>query len=152
MQPQVWTEADFDEMSWHDNHVHGIRFIEGKDGEGDLILDVDYILEWLKDEGAGFRFRILPVTLTFHSVIFPRIAVDYAAATAAFGPFMIHGIERRMEKRAHYEAQMWRLPIAWPGGEIEFEARGFTQRGEGEPLLVSAQLLKPEQRNRAALS
>jgi hypothetical protein len=124
-------------MSWHDNHVHGIRFIEAKTVRVTSFSTLTKF-EWLKDEGSGFRFRILPVTLTFHGVIFPRIAVDYAAVTAAFGPFMIHGVERRVEKRARYEAQMWRLPIAWPGGEIEFEARGFTQRGEGEPLLVSA--------------
>jgi hypothetical protein len=148
MEPQVWTDADFDRMLWHDNHVHSIRFVAGKDGEGDLILDIDHILEWMNGEDGGFKFRILPVTLTFHGVMFPRIVIDYAAATAAFGPFMIHGIERRMEQRSHYEAQVWRIPVTWPGGEIEFEARGFTQRGEGEPVLTSHQLLTPEQRGR----
>jgi hypothetical protein len=29
MQLQVWTDADFERMSWHDNHVHAIRFVEG---------------------------------------------------------------------------------------------------------------------------
>ncbi|HYH09801.1 MAG TPA: S26 family signal peptidase [Thermoanaerobaculia bacterium] len=24
-----WTDADFDSLSWHDNHVHGCRFAKG---------------------------------------------------------------------------------------------------------------------------
>jgi hypothetical protein len=134
-------------MSWHDNHVHGVRFVEGKDGQGDLVFDIDHILEWIQGEESGFKFRILPVTLAFHSVMFPRIAIDYAAATAAFGPFMIHGIERRLEQRDHYQAQIWKIPITWPGGEVEFEALGFTQRGQGEPLVTSRQMLTPDQRS-----
>jgi hypothetical protein len=149
MQLQVWTDADFERMSWHDNHFHGIRFVEGQNGEGELVLDIDYILEWQKAEGTEFLFRVQPATLVFHGVMFPRIAIDYAATTAAFGPFMIDGIERRVEKRERHEARMWRLPVSWPGGQIEFEARGFTQRAEGQPLVSSSQLLSAERRLRA---
>jgi hypothetical protein len=148
-QQKVWTDADFDQMSWHDTHVHGIRLVGGQNGEGELILDIDYILEWLKSEQGAFKFRVQPATLVFHGVTFPRIAVDYAAVTAAFGPFMIEGIERRVEKRERYEAQLWKLPISWPGGHVEFEARGFTQRAEGQPLVTSSQVLTPEERHPA---
>ena len=145
---QTWTQLDFDRMSWHDNHVHALRLVEGQNGEGELILDIDHILEWL-DSAGGLRFRIQPATLTFHGVMFPRISIDYAAATAAFGPFMIDGIERRVESRERYEAQLWRLPISWPGGEIEFESRGFTQRADGVALVTSSQCLTPAERRRA---
>ena len=146
---QIWTDADFERMSWHDNHVHAIRCVEGENGEGELVLDIDHILEWLKGDESGLLFRVQPATLVFHGVIFPRIAIDYAAATAAFGPFMIDGIERRVEKRQHYEAQVWRLPISWPGGQIEFEARGFTQMAEAPPLVTSSQQLTPTERRHA---
>ena len=102
MKSQIWTDAQFEEMSWHDNHVHGLRIVETGKGEGDLVLDVDHIVEWLDCEGAGFNFRIVPVNLTFHGVMFPRISLDYAASTVAFGPFMIHSIERHIEQRTHY--------------------------------------------------
>lgn len=146
---RIWTDADFDQMSWHDNHVHGIQLVGGQNGEGELVLDLDHILEWIKDGDRGFKFRVQRATLAFHGVMFPRIAVDYASATAAFGPFMIDGIERRVEKRERYEAQIWKLPISWPGGQIEFEARGFTQRAEGRPLLTSHQVLSPDARHLA---
>jgi hypothetical protein len=81
--------------------------------------------------------------------MFPRISIDYAAATAAFGPFMLDGIERRVEKRERYDAQVWSLPISWPGGQLEFEARGFTQRAEGLPVVTSSQHLTPAERRRA---
>jgi hypothetical protein len=149
-QPKIWTDADFDRMSWHDNHVHGIQLVAGQNGEGELILDIDHILEWLRDGDGGFKFRVQPATLAFHGVMFPRIAIDYASATAAFGPFMIHGIERRAEKRERYEAQIWKLPISWPGGQIEFEARGFTQRPAGNAVVTSSQLLTREERGRSA--
>jgi len=146
MTQQVWTEADFERMSWHDNHVHGIRLVQGENGEGELVLDIDHILEWQNGEGTGFAFRVQQATLIFHGVMFPRIAIDYASASAAFGPFMIDGIERRVEQRERYEQQIWRLPITWPGGHIEFEARSFTQRADGPSYVSSSQLLKPEQR------
>ena len=148
MTPQIWTDAQFDEMSWHDNHVHGLRIVETGDGEGDLILDVDHIIEWIKSEGTGFQFRILPVTLTFHGVMFLRLSLDYATPTAAFGPFMIHDIEHRAEQRAVHVAQLWKILVSWPKGEVTFEGRGFTQRALGEPLLSSGQCLSPEQRPR----
>lgn len=114
-----------------------------------MVLDIDYILEWQKAEGTEFLFRIQPAILVFHGVMFPRIAIDYAAATAAFGPFMIERIERRVEKRERYETRVWRLPVSWPGGQIEFEARGFTQRAEGQPLVGSSQFLAPARRGSA---
>ena len=150
MKSQIWTDAQFEEMSWHDNHVHGLRVIETGNGEGDLVLDVDHIVEWLNCEGAGFNFRIVPVTLTFHGVMFPRISLDYAASTVAFGPFMIHSIERRIEQRTHYVAQLWKILISSPRGGIEFEGRGFTQQAHGKPILSSGQCLTPEQRGHTA--
>ncbi len=149
MTPQVLTEADFDSTSWHDNHIHAFRFVQGKDGTGDLELDVDHIVEWLKGEGSGFRFKVVPATLTFHEVMFPRIDIDFGAASAAFGPIMIHGIERRTEQKARYLATIWKIPMTFPPGEMEFEARGFTQRARGEPVLSESQYLNPEVRRNA---
>jgi hypothetical protein len=149
MTSQVWTDAQFDEMSWHDNHVHALRLVEVSDGAGDLILDVDHIVEWIKN-GNAFNFRIVPVTLTFHDVMFLRMTLDYATPTAAFGPFMIHGIERRTEQRPRYSAQLWKIDISWPRGEITFEARGFTQCAKGEAILSQGQCLSVAERERAA--
>jgi len=141
MAAHVWTDRQFDEMSWHDNHVHALRIIEGTHGAGELILDLDYILEWVAGEGGRCAFRIVPATLTFKSVTSLRISLDYATPTAALGPFSIHEIERSTEQRERYEAQLWKILVNWPVGEISFEAHGYEQRSTGDAVLSEEQSL-----------
>src|SRR3954447_15608689 len=96
-----WTQDQFDEMSWHDNHVHALRIVAGQHGAGELVLDIDYIAEWLRN-GDEFRFRLVPAALRFTDVTNLRLSLDYASPSAAMGPFSIHAIERRMEQRERY--------------------------------------------------
>lgn len=145
MSDHIWSDAQFGEMSWHDSCVHGLHIVEGIHGAGELILDLDYILEWITTGGC-FQFRILPVTLRFREVTDLRISLDYATPNAALGPFSIHAIERRIEHRERYVAQLWKILINWPVGEITFESQGFEQRGVGEPQVRSDQCLHPEER------
>lgn len=137
-------------MSWHDNHVHGLRIVEGAHGSGELVLDLDYILEWIC-QGEECKFRIVPAALRFFEVTDLRITLDYATPAAALGPFSIGAIERRSEARERYTAQIWKILINWPRGEIAFEAKGFEQRGFGEPVLSDQQWLRLEQRKAARI-
>ena len=145
MTDRVWTDEEYDAMSWHDTAIHGIRFIEGQGGSDELVLDIDYILEWIKVENY-FNTRSQPATLTFHGVSELRMTIDYARQSAGCTPFSIDGIERRSENRIGYVAHIWKIPINWPDGEITFEATGFTQTSRGESRLSDAGPLKPEER------
>jgi hypothetical protein len=147
MTEHVWTHRQFEEMSWHDNYVHAIRVVEGEFGSGELVLDLDYILEWLP-AGEGCRFRILPVDLRFLEVTRLRIALDYATPTAGLVPFALDRIERLSEQRDRYVAQVWKLIVSWPEGEISFEANGFEQRGVAAPIESRGQYLSPKERHR----
>jgi hypothetical protein len=149
MTEMVWTEVQFDEMSWHDNHVHGLRIVETANGAGELILDLDHILEWITTPDRSFQFRVVPATLTFHDVMFLRMSLDYATPTAAFGPFSIGGIKRRSEPRERHVEQVWSIQVKWPAGELGFSARGFTQRTYGTPIVCSSLSLTPSQRSGA---
>jgi len=145
---EYWTQEQFEEMSWHDNYVHALRIVQGNHGAGELVLDLDYILEWIKS-ADGMRFRILPVNLRFIEVTALRLSLDYASPSAAMGPFSIHAIERRAEARERYVAQLWKILVSWPVGEITFEAGGYEQRGWGKQVLSHLQHLLPEERNSA---
>jgi len=145
---EYWTQEQFEEMSWHDNYVHALRIVQGNHGAGELVLDLDYILEWIKS-ADGMRFRILPVNLRFIEVTALRLSLDYASPSAAMGPFSIHAIERRAEARERYVAQLWKILVIWPVGEITFEAGGYEQRGWGKQVLSHLQHLLPEERNSA---
>ena len=87
-----WTEADFDDMSWHDNHVHAFRIREGEHGTGEVELDLDYILEWLSPTEGMFSFRVAPASLTFRGVYDLQIAIDYAVVSAGLSPLCISQI------------------------------------------------------------
>ena len=122
-----WTETDYPSMSWHDNHVHGMRLVEGAHGTGKLEFDLDYILEWTKNDSGTICFKIAPASLKFREVSNLKVSLDYGAISAAMGPFSIDGIERRTEERERYTATLWSIKVNFPVGEIRFEASGFTQ-------------------------
>src|SRR5215471_18977561 len=145
MPPALLTDAQFDEMSWHDNHVHSLRIVEGQHGAGELILDIDYIAEWLRVP-QGFRFRIEPSWLTFREVTDLRVALDYAGIGAALVPFSIHTIERRSADRERYVAQLWTIALNFPAGEITFEAAGYKQEPWGRSVLSEQQRLRADER------
>lgn len=147
MPEYFWTDAQFDDMSWHDCHVHALRLVEGAYGAGELLLDLDYIVEW-RCEAEGCRFGIVPATLRFLEVTNLRLALDYAGPSAAMGPFSIHAIERRAEPRERYVAQVWSIVLNWPTGAITFEAKGFQQQGTGAWVLSAAQCLRADERGR----
>ena len=91
----------------------------------------------------------MPVSLRFTEVTNLRIALDYSTPSAAPGPFSIHSIERRAEARERYVAQVWKVLVNWPVGDITFEASGYEQRSEGSAVLTSRQHLQPSERNGA---
>ena len=145
MTERVWTDVDYDAMSWHDAAIHGFRLIEGEQGCGKLVLDIDYILEWIK-VGDHFEVCRQPATLTFHDVSGLRMSLDYASCSAAFSPCSIGEIERRSEPHEGYVAHSWTISINWPVGQITFGAKGFEQRSKGEARRTDAAVLKPEER------
>jgi hypothetical protein len=138
----TWTTDDFDELSWHDCHVHGFRLvnIRPEEDSADLELDIDFILEW---EGH-YDYRIAPATLTFHRVFGLRFELDYVSPTAALCAFALDGIKREEVNYAPgYRSFRWRHPINWPKGEVTFESPGFTQKLRGESILSGGFPLRP---------
>ncbi len=140
---------DFDGFSWHDNVIYGLRLDVG-DAEREqwhsrLVLDIDHIVEWLRGEGQGFRFRVAPATLVFEDVSDLRLAVDYgdSGGSEMLGEMSIAEITRI--PLAHHSGRdlpywRWRIALNWPsGGEIFFAASGFRQTLRAEPVLLDEQ-------------
>jgi hypothetical protein len=129
-----WTDEEFAFLSWHDNTIHGFLLIAGESGAGQLVFDIDHILEWRPNDDLGFSFLVAPATLTFRDVSSLKVSIDYATPTAALSPFTIDRIDRTVEKRQRANAVLWTLPINWPAGEITFEAAGFVMELRAAPL------------------
>jgi hypothetical protein len=142
----IWTTENFEEMSWHDCAVHGFSVTEGEHGLGELIFQIDYILEWLSSESGNFDFHIVPVELVFHSVSNLKVNIDYESASAATQPFSIGLIQRETVSFNGFESVKWRLEINWPSGEFEFYSSGFTQHEVGDSMVSKKQFLSKQQR------
>jgi len=146
-----WSTEDFDSMSWHDVHVHALRIEEREHGSGELILDIDYILEW-RAQGAAFVFRVAPATLRFHGISELRVALDYASPSAGMCPFSLAGIAREVFTYPNgHETFRWLLTVNWPQGEIGFKSPGFTQELAGPEVVGPKQSLAPHERRRAGI-
>ena len=148
-----WTTDDFDGLSWHDVHVYGFQLDTFKpdDGVADLILDIDYILEW-KNTEEGFMFTVCQAVLRFHEVFMLNMKLDYATSTAGMCPIRIDKIERLLlEYPGGSTSYHWKIEVNWPPGIIEFDALGFTQTLIGQPVVSDDQALPQETRQRKIL-
>lgn len=147
-----WRTDDFDALSWHDAHVHGLNLnaFNSDLGTADLSLDIDFILRW-KSLDSGFEFTVSQATLCFHEVSDLRVALDYKSPTAGMCPFAIDHIEReQLEWRHDGETYRWVIVINWPPGSIEFASPGFTQTLIGVPHVQTEQWLQEQDRRSAS--
>lgn len=140
-----YTQDDFDQLSWHDNEIRSLELRIGEpdndDWTSDLVLDIDYIAEWVRGDD-GMAFRVAPATLVFHGVTDLRIALDSGDSghrTALLLP-SIATIEREriLDQKVYLDRPYYHWRIRFnrtPDGEISFGAVGFSQTLRREPVL-----------------
>lgn len=146
-----WHTADFEAMQWHDVPVHGFRILADERGTAELVLDIDFILEWIRGDDDRFRFRIAQAVLQFHEVFGLRFALDYVACSAGMSPFAIDRIERvplreTVDGEDDFGPWRWRIDMNWPEGFLEFESSGFSQWLVGDVVAQPMPVLAPAQR------
>src|SRR4029077_16835053 len=63
----IYTEADFGPMGWHDCHIHATALEPLPYNPGRLLLDIDYLVEWQRPDPAsrGLAFMVSPATRVF---------------------------------------------------------------------------------------
>ena len=96
------TGGDDDDLGWrwHDNLIYGIRFDIGdpekQEWRSNLVLDIDFIAEWLCSPSGENSFRVAPATLTFHDVGDLSIAVDHgdSGGRTAINEWAIYDVMR----------------------------------------------------------
>jgi hypothetical protein len=130
LEKQVWTDKDFEQMSWHDCNIYKIRLTN------DLELDIDYILQWNKPdlEGLPFTFWVSPATLVFKSVQNLTFDFDIGFENA----FEIEDIEIEGKNR-------W--TIITRQGDIQFNSSGYEQYVRQQPFFEFGQTIPFSERN-----
>jgi len=127
LEKRIWTDADFDQMGWHDCRVYKIRFSE------DLELDIDYILQWNKPDlyGLPFTFWVAPATLIFKGIK----NLDFEFDTTFSEAIEIEDIERQIDK-SHT-----RWTIITRQGDFEFLSDSYEQFIRQEPFFQFGQTI-----------
>lgn len=127
LEKKIWTEADFENMGWHDCRIYKIRLTDN------LELDIDYILKWNKPdiEGLPFTFWVAPATLVFKNINNIRFEIDTAFDEAV----EIEDIElNKSDNKIQWT-------INTQQGDIEFESDGLTQWIRQEPFFQFGQTI-----------
>jgi len=134
LEKQIWTDADFEEMSWHDCYIHALSL--GKQDK--LLLDIDYIFKWvLIKNKKHYQFWIAPCTLIFENVY--EIELKSLNAT-----LIIDNISKenpQIPKNAAYIPKDTELDwiIETTVGEISFKSIGYIQYVRHAPVLFRSQ-------------
>lgn len=138
---------EFEKMHWHDNAIHSFQILEG-DISGDLVFDIDYIIDWSPTLHNHFNFKIAPSNLIFHEVTDLIISINYAKANACVQPMIIYEIHRQPFTCLNgHNSYHWKIEMNWPTKSfISFDADTFSQHQRMETIISEAQYLTPLER------
>ena len=141
LEKKIWTESDFEIMSWHDCHIHAISFNK----DFNVLFDIDYIFKWVKtDNGKKFNFWISPCTWVFENVYGITLESNDTS-------LIIDNVSRQNPRKAKNAAYLdkpteYNWLIETTVGGIEFKSVGFKQYVRQTPVLTSQQELDIETR------
>ena len=149
LEKSVWDEKDFEKMEWHDTHIHGISFgTEWEDGTADLLLDINYIFQWVKPipPDRGYSFWIAPCTLVFENAYNLKVEIDDKVGYA-FGPFEIDDLMMVGKNKTRTEGILdYEWDIKLQTGTIKLKSYGFKQFVRRQPVYFRSRYLKLEER------
>jgi hypothetical protein len=138
----IWTDADFDSMTWHDCTIHAFASPENYD----LAIDIDYICQCvLSPDKTRYSFWIAPATLVFENV------TDIDFQFFNFIALGINVIERvKAQPKADSELGLrddeWIWTVSCHVGSFEFRATGFKQYIRAQPKLCDNDRFEPHER------
>jgi hypothetical protein len=128
-------------MGWHDSAVHGFALEPALPHPGRLLIDLDYVIEWVKPvaPAKAFGFWICPATLVFDPA--RDFSCDIDLSRRSF-ELTLDDIER--SDRDTHGAYEWTL--AGHEFTIRLHATGFTQYLRHPPINSSHQRLPLDHR------
>jgi hypothetical protein len=123
LEKSIWTEADFDNMSWHDVTIYQIAMT------GNLEFDIDYIFKWNEPEVKGFwyTFWVAPCTMVFKQIRELRFDIDVVRTDG----YQIDYIEK--------DSDRW--SIITQNGEISFISEGYEMFVRQQPTYQYRQFI-----------
>lgn len=139
-----WNLKDFPNMNWHDSKIYAIAF---KDEKFELIIDIDYIIKWIKPKKkeSHYSFQVVPATLIFKNVWDLEVNLESAL------DFQIEDIQKKnpqIPKNINTISE--NLEFDWiietTNGSISFKSVGFEQIAKKVPLIQNSQTIDFQKR------
>lgn len=148
LEKAIWTEADFDQMGWHDVHIHAIAF---STETHELLLDIDYMFAWVDPEAPDphYTFWMAPCTLVFsnvHNFIADiewglGLEIDDVSREDAGRPQNAAYIKRNREWKWNFDCQE---------GSFSFHSVGYMQITRRRPTRANTQVFTWDERGGAS--
>jgi len=137
----VWTDADFDELSWHDNRVHAIALEPALPEPGRLLLDLDHIVQWVRPQPPSRLLScwISPATLVFDPAFDLTTEIDLEGFSFSLSLGSV-------ERSGPDEHGIFDWTLTGDRFTIALQASGFTQYLRRAPVLSPRTALTVEER------
>jgi hypothetical protein len=139
----IWTDADYEQMGWHDCQVHAISFIP-KNFE--IAFDIDYIFKWVNPLPGEtyFKFWITPATLVFENVYELKMELD----EPDFELDIVERNEPRKPRNSDYikKDKEWLWTLEAHRGSLSFRSIGYKQYIRKQPILSEIHVLETDLR------
>lgn len=141
---KIWTLDEFEYMNWHDARIHSLGIVNDEEHyQNKLSLDIDYILEWIKNDKGGYFFSVIPCILTFYDV--HDLTIDISTGRTTTLNLEIDYIEMNeynsLDENDPFKTISWSIELQ--NGTISFEAISFEQIPSIDmPILSKTQSLK----------
>lgn len=136
----VWTDADFDEMGWHDSRVHAMAFLPE---DFELVFDIDYIFEWVQPKPGEtyFKFWVAQATLVFENVY--DVELDIDSYNSKLEIDSIRREDARAPRNVQYidKGTEWLWVMECQEGEVRFRSVGYKQFIREAPRLGKTQAI-----------
>jgi len=134
---QVYSAGDFDSLEFHDCYVHGIRWARSSYS---LILDLDYIAQWVNVNGS-YNFWVAPAELRFDFASEITISLDWNKVPMEC---QIEDVRRQDRKATPKGSDIyhWELEFSRPYGSVDLWAPDFRLSIQATPVLSPVQYLR----------
>ncbi len=154
----IWTEADYEQMNWHDCRIYGFIFEQREDEEDDfyritdLVFDIDYITKWTcAPNEHSFSFEVAPCTLVFENVWDFQMNIDTKTPQYQTHDIEINSIVLTNKELINgYCIYTWLIDLHV--GKIEFSSHGYKQIMRQKPLKDVGQHLTLKERKGISFS
>jgi hypothetical protein len=137
LEKPIWTQVDFNVMGWHDAKVWGIL---ANTDEWELLVDLDYIFNWVHSKGEEkyFKFWVAPVTMVFENAY--DVKIDVESQQGEIQVAELHMENPRKTKNGKITEYTFRFECQ--EGEITLSATGYKMYVRQKPRLLQSQQLE----------